>query len=99
MTTAQRVAGGLLALIFIAGGLGHALAPDATAGLVPSFIPQRVAHLTAAVTELAVGVGVFVPAWRQRALWGIIALLVAFLPLHFVDALREAPVIGPPAVA
>jgi uncharacterized membrane protein len=99
MTRARRVTGVVLGAFFIAGGVGHAVAPWATAGLVPAFVPQWFAHGAAVVTELAVGVGVFVPSWRDRALWGIIALLLAFLPLHVVDALRDAPVIGPPAVA
>jgi uncharacterized membrane protein len=96
---ARRATGAVLGVFFLAGAVGHAVAPWVTAGLVPAFVPQWFAHAAATVTELAVGVGVFVPRWRDWALWGIIALLLAFLPLHVVDALRDAPAIGPPAVA
>ena len=98
-TRAKRITGAVLGVFFVAGAVGHAVAPGATAGLVPAFVPQWFAHGAATLTELAVGIGVFVPTWRDRALWGIIALLLAFLPLHVVDALRDAPVIGPPVAA
>ena len=36
---------------------------------------------------------------RCRAAWGVLFLMIGFLPLHVIDAFRETPIIGSPTAA
>jgi uncharacterized membrane protein len=94
-----RVGFGLIVFSMLGGALGHVLAPEGYAPLVPPFIPLALANWTAFFCELVVGVLLLVP--RTRALGGLafFALMLAFLPLHVWDLFKEAPAMGSSAGA
>jgi uncharacterized membrane protein len=73
----------LLALIFIGSGVFHFVMPEMYVKVMPDFIPFPLACvLISGVLELAGGVGLLIPKWRNRASWLIVALLLSFLAVH-----------------
>ena len=89
----------LLGAILILGGIGHFASPEISSGFIPDVLPKAAVHIVIGLVELALGIGVFVPKWRSKALLGIMLLMIGFLPLHIVDVFREEPVIGSLTVA
>lgn len=84
----------LVALILVAGGVGHQLSPETTGGMIPDFIPKPLAHGIATAVELGLGAMVLIPKTRRLGLIGFSVLMLAFLPIHVVDLLQDTPVIG-----
>jgi uncharacterized membrane protein len=73
----------LLALIFIGSGVFHFVMPEMYVKVMPDFIPYPMACvLISGVLEMAGGVGLLIPKWRNRASWLIVALLLSFLAVH-----------------
>ena len=75
-------------LIFMAGlyilaGILHFLFPRMYQRIMPDWIPEKkiMVYLTG-VLEVVLGVALFFPAFRNPALYGIILLLISFLPVH-----------------
>jgi len=73
----------LMALIYIALGINHLVNPEMYLGIMPPYLP---AHLfliyLSGVCEIALGAAILVPPLRRWAAWGIIAMLIAFMPVH-----------------
>ena len=84
----------LFALMMLGGAVGHLVAPELYAGLIPEPIPEALANGLAVVVEGAVGIGLVVPRLRARAGLAFAVLMVAFMPLHIWDFLKEAPMVG-----
>lgn len=90
---------GILGGILILSAAGHIFNPEPTSGFIPEFFPKTIVHIIISIIEGSLGIGVFVPSFRQRALTGIIILMLLLLPLHIMDLFREEPVIGSMAAA
>jgi uncharacterized membrane protein len=80
---ARRIALLLLAIFWLAGGINHFVNPDFYVGIMPPALPAHLelVHLTG-VLEIAGGIGVLLSGTRSLAGWGLIALLIAFVPVH-----------------
>ncbi|MEZ4686654.1 MAG: hypothetical protein R3B47_11485 [Bacteroidia bacterium] len=72
----------LLGAILILGGIGHFASPEISSGFIPDFLPKAAVHIVIGLLELALGIAVFVPKWRGKALLGVMLLMIGFLPLH-----------------
>jgi len=83
-TDNQRyVARGLLAAFFTLAGLNHFVMPTFYYSLIPNYLPYpKVINLLAGIAEMVLGVGLLIAPFRQWAVWGIIAMLIAFIPSH-----------------
>lgn len=85
----------LLGLFMIFGGVNHFLKPDFYLPFVPPFLPlKEVVVLLSGVVEVVLGVGVLIPKFRFYAAWGILLLMLVFLPVHIYDLFIENPAIG-----
>ena len=84
----------LLASLMILGAIGHLVSPQFYAPMVPDFIPLALANIASFVVELAIGMGLIFPSTRRLAGLGFALLMVAFLPIHVWDLLRDDPAIG-----
>jgi uncharacterized membrane protein len=88
----------LLTLLFgalmIVGGAAHFISPAMYDAFLPEFLPRRPLNLLGGAVEIAAGAAVFIPRFRRWGTLGILILMVAFLPLHVLDAFRAQPAIG-----
>lgn len=74
----------IMAGVYIIAGLNHFINPRFYLKIIPAYIPC--CHLTlvyvSGIFEIALGIGLLFPAIRSVAAWGIILMLIAFLPVH-----------------
>jgi uncharacterized membrane protein len=94
MKLTKKIIGIILALFVLISGVGHFITPEMYFPLIPDFLPKTVVNILAGAAELLLGIGVFIPSFRKRALLGIGVLMIAFLPIHIWDALKESPIMG-----
>ena len=81
----RRLAGPL----FVFTGALHFAAPKVYARIVPPYLPAHEALVYASgVAEIAGGVGLMVPRWRQLGGWWLIATLLAVFPANLHMALH-----------
>lgn len=72
-----------LAYFYIAAGINHFISPDFYLPLIPSFFSNpELINLIAGIAELLLGLGVLFFPTRKRAAFGIVFLLLAFIPSH-----------------
>lgn len=92
----------LLGLFFLGAGVNHFVLPRAYEKIVPpGFGDPATLVAVSGAAELAGGLGVFHPATRRAAGWGLIALLVAVFPANVHMARRPDSIPGlrvPPAL-
>ena len=68
---------------YVAAGANHFLNPDFYFGLIPPYLPWPVTiNIVAGVVEIVFGFMLLVPSLRRLASYGIVAMLVAFIPSH-----------------
>ncbi len=84
----------LLALIFIAGGLGHFASPDVYRPFFPDWVPMvDLIIYGSGVVELLVGISLFTKQYRKWGALGVLILLILFTPLHVRDLFLDEPVL------
>ena len=87
----------LLAVLMMVAGIQHIWNPDFYLPFVPNSLPFPMAIVYASgIVELLLGVVTLFlnQKYTKYGLLGIFALMVIFLPLHIIDALKDQPVIG-----
>jgi uncharacterized membrane protein len=85
---------GFIALIisYIAAGTNHFIHPDFYIKIIPAYLPwPAVLNCLAGFCEIGLGLLLAPPATRQFAAWGIILMLVAFLPVHINMVVNSPP--------
>ena len=83
----------------IFAGINHFRHPLIYLPFIPNFLPQQFINQAAGIIEILLGIGVFIPQFRQRAAFGIFILMIIFLPLHVWDVFRDKAAIGSHKVA
>ncbi|MFO8231054.1 MAG: DoxX family protein [Longimonas sp.] len=72
-----------IAAMFIAAGVAHFIKPSIFTRIVPTYLPApRLLVYASGVFEIAGGAGVLIPSVQVYAAWGLIGMLVVFLPVH-----------------
>lgn len=84
----------LLALLLFLGTYGHIVNPEFYTAFVPDFIPESLANILAAIAEGGIGIALLIPKYRKWGALGFLLLMIAFLPIHIWDLIREEPAIG-----
>lgn len=84
----------LFGIFMIYTGILHFVKPARYSPFIPDFLPENTVNTFAGVLELVLGIGTFIPKVRHLATWGILLLMLAFLPLHIWDVFKENPAIG-----
>ncbi len=73
----------VLSLALIAAGFNHFRDPDFYVRLIPSYLPlPYLLNALSGVAEVGLGAGLLIERTRRLAAWGIVAMLLAFLPVH-----------------
>jgi len=72
-----------LAYFFLAAGINHFIAPEFYLPLIPPFFsyPELI-NVLSGIGEILLGLGIMYFPTRSRAAWGIVILLIAFIPSH-----------------
>lgn len=79
----------LVAAFFVFAGVGHFTNAAFFVSIVPPYLPYPEALVAVSgVCEIAGGLGVLVPATRQAAGYGLLALLIAVYPANIHMALH-----------
>lgn len=79
----KKVSFYLLGALYIMAGINHFWHPDFYLPLIPDYLPFHEAiNRISGIAELFLGMLVFIPATRRFACYGIIGLLIFFIPSH-----------------
>ena len=83
----------ILAAFYLLAGIVHIRAPGGFLKIVPPFVPwpETVVFLTG-LCEIAGAVGLFIPALRKAAGWGLVAYAVCVFPANIYQAIYMIPV-------
>lgn len=72
-----------LAYFYLAAGINHFISPDFYLPLIPPFFSKpELINVLAGIAEFLLGLGVLYYPTRRRAGFGIVLLLIAFVPSH-----------------
>jgi uncharacterized membrane protein len=97
LSTVQTIAVVVAAVFYIAGGALHFIKPEVYLSIMPPYIPWHPAMVRVSGTfEILGGLGLFLPATRRAAAWGLVALLIAVFPANLYMAMHpiEAGAVG-----
>ncbi len=94
MKTLKLVLTFILGAFILFGGVNHFLKPDMYLPFIPAIFPQKAIIYLSGIVEIALGIGVFIPKFRYKAGFGILLLMLVFLPLHIWDVFSATPAIG-----
>jgi uncharacterized membrane protein len=81
-------------ILLFAAGVYHFVNPAFYDPFMPDWFPKPLANAASGIAELIIGAMLLLPGWRQWGLYAACALMVAFLPIHILDLLKERPAIG-----
>jgi len=87
----------LLVIGYIAAGINHFRVLAFYIGIIPHYLPYPVILNTlAGICEITFGLMLIVKATRKIAAWGIVLMLIAFLPVHIAMLGGHTEVNGAP---
>lgn len=79
-----------IALVFCFAGTGHFILTKPMAEMLPSWVPGRIPLVyVTGVIEIAAGLAVLIPRLRTAVGWGLIVMLILFLPVNVYAALNR----------
>ena len=85
----------VLAMFLILGGVQHFINPTNYIPFVPSFLPFTMAIIyISGLFEILFGLALFFKKHETIGAWGILILMLLFLPIHIWDVFSETPAIG-----
>jgi uncharacterized membrane protein len=84
-----------VAAVFCFTGVGHFIQTDALVQMLPPWVPQpaTLVYLTG-IIEFVGAAAILVPALRPMVGWGLILMLLAFLPVNLYAAMQRVGIGG-----
>ena len=80
----------ILALFLIFGGVQHFISPNNYIPFVPSFLPFTLAIIyVSGLFEILFGLALFFKKLEIIGAWGILILMLLFLPIHIWDVISD----------
>ena len=74
----------LMAAIYIFAGVMHFINPKPYLRIMPRYLPNHKLLVNlSGIAEIMLGIGLCFPLTKNSAIWGIIAMLIVFLLVHF----------------
>ena len=72
-----------MAAFYIVAGLNHFIMPEFYYGLIPEYLGSlKLINAVAGLAELILGSALLVPKFTRMAAWGVVLMLLAFIPAH-----------------
>ncbi|MFD0751141.1 DoxX family protein [Mucilaginibacter calamicampi] len=91
MTVTKKISLILLIIGYIAAGINHFRVPEFYIAIIPHYIPYpQFMNAAAGIFEILFGLGLAFKITRKLAAWGIVLMLLAFLPVH-ITMITDAP--------
>jgi uncharacterized membrane protein len=91
MRTSKKISLVMLVLFYLVAGINHFRSPGSYLRLIPRCIPYpTVVNILAGCFEVLFALLMIFPKTRPFAAWGIIMMLIAFLPVH-TSMIGDAP--------
>ncbi len=85
----------VLVIFLIFGGVQHFISPNNYIPFVPSFLPFTLAIIyLSGLFEILFGLALFFKKLETIGAWGILILMLLFLPIHIWDVFSNTPAIG-----
>ena len=85
----------VLAIFLILGGVQHFISPTNYIPFVPSFLPFTMAIIyISGLFEILFGLALFFKKYETIGAWGILILMLLFLPIHIWDVFSDTPAIA-----
>ncbi len=73
----------VMAGLYVLAGINHFVNPSGYLRLIPEYLPNpTLLNVIAGICEVGFGILLFFPQTRKWAAWGIILMLLAFIPAH-----------------
>lgn len=94
MKTFKTVLTYLMAAFMVYGGVNHFLKPAMYLPFIPDFLPADFINYGSGLLEIILGIGLLIPKFRYKASFGVLVLMLIFLPLHIIDVFTDVPAIG-----
>ena len=85
----------VIAIFMIYAGAQHFIKPTFFMPFVPAFLPLKttIIYVSGAV-EILLGTMLFLKKYAKFGAFGILILLILFLPIHIWDVISQTPAIG-----
>ena len=81
----KRISKVLIPILYIGAGINHFWHPEGYYTIIPDYLPNHyLINILAGIAEIILGILFLFARTRIRAAYGIIAMLVAFIPAHVV---------------
>jgi uncharacterized membrane protein len=91
MLVLKKVSLVILVVFYLVAGFNHFYNPGSYLHIIPHYIPHPIlVNILAGCFELLFGTLLIFPKTRPMAAWGIILMLLAFLPVH-ISMIGDAP--------
>lgn len=69
--------------MYIFAGIMHFVKPRLYKKVIPPYLPRPALLVTlSGIAEIILGIALLVPSLRTYAIWGLILMLLVFLPVH-----------------
>ena len=87
----------LMAVMYIVAGIFHFIKPRAYLRIMPRYLPKhKLLVFLSGVIEIMLGVALSVPEFTTVAIYGVILMLLAFMPVHIYMLLEKKAHLGIP---
>ncbi|MGB1308228.1 MAG: DoxX family protein [Oceanihabitans sp.] len=87
----------LMALIYIFAGIMHFIKPKVYLKIMPNYLPKhKFLVALSGVFEIALGISICIASLKTIAIYGIIAMLLVFLLVHFYMLTNKKASVGLP---
>ena len=74
----------IMGAMYVIAGFMHFIKPKMYLRIMPRYLPaHKTLVLLSGLAEIVLGISVCIPDTKDLAIWGIIAMLVVFLLVHF----------------
>jgi uncharacterized membrane protein len=83
MSIIKKISLTILIIGYVAAGINHFRIPAFYIGIIPGYLPYpKILNTLAGISEIACGLMLIFVRTRVIAAWGIVVLLILFLPVH-----------------
>jgi uncharacterized membrane protein len=84
----------VLSIMMLFGAFNHVTNPGFYNGFIPDIFPKLIVNYFSALVELIIGLLILIPRTRRVGVLCFCGLMVAFIPIHIWDLLKDIPAIG-----